>query len=157
MLEFNKMPLLPGQKQGRDVNPVDVNNLNAIGVQGGAFQLHKGDVIEFPAGEPLVVSQKVRNAPDSPLAYYVGCIRNGKESWLSISSLTRRNYQGLPIGKFQEAMCEKPSFKEVYEELAGKKIKAGEPKEVIFAVFDRTTGERTDKTVPRYIPEIEWA
>ena len=157
MLEFNKMPLLPGQKQGRDVNPVDVNTLNEIGIQGGAFALHKGDVIEFPEGQPLVVSQKVRNTPDSPLAYYVGCIRNGKESWLAISSLTRRDYQGVPVGDFQVKMCEKPSFKEVYEELAGKKIKAGEPKEVKFAVFDNKTGERTDKVQSRYLPEITWA
>lgn len=157
MLEIKDMPLLPGQNQGREVTPVAVADLKGVGVQGGAFALHKGDVIEFPEGDPLVVSQKVRNTPDSPLAYYVGCIRNGKKSWLATGVLTRLDYRGQAIGPFQEEMRQKPSFKEVYEALAGKKIKGGELKEIQVAVFDRQTGERTDKTQSRFIPEIEWA
>jgi hypothetical protein len=148
------MPLLPGQNAGREVNPVDVNKLNEIGIQVGAFALHKDDVIKFPEGQPLVVSQKVRNEANSPLAYYVGVERNGKPSWLGIGILTRRDHTGTPIGDFQKKMCEKASFKEIYEELAGKAIKGGELKEVKMAVF--RDGQRTDDVRSTYVPEIIW-
>ena len=154
MLELKNMPLLPGQNAGREVNPVDVNKLNEIGIQVGAFALHKGDIIKFPEGQPLVVSQKVRNEANSPLAYYVGVERNGKPSWLGIGVLTRRDHTGTPIGEFQKKMSEKASFKEIYEELAGKSIKGGELKEVKMAVF--RDGQRTDDVRTTYVPEITW-
>lgn len=152
MLEIKDMPLLPGQNSGREVKIVDIAKLNEVGVNGSAFALHKDDVIAFPAGEPLVISQKVRNEANSPLAYYVGCIRNGKNSWLSTGILTRRDYTGAPIGEFQKKMCEKPSFKEIYEYLAGKTIKGGELKAVKFYRF--VNNQRTDETREQYVPEI---
>ena len=155
MLELNQMPLLPGQAQNRTVTQVDGNELNKIGINGGAFAVHKGDVIQFPDEDPLVVSQKVNDSANSPLAYYVGVIRNGEKSWLPIGTLTRRDAKGLPLGKFQEEMLTKPSFKEMWNALKGKTIKGGEPKEYEFAVFEN--GIRTDKTRTRSISVIEYA
>lgn len=156
MLELKAMPLLPGQNNGRSISQVPVENLKSIGVTGSAFSVHTGDVIQFPEGDPLVVSQKINaNDPQSNLAYYVGCIRNGKNSWLAVGQLTRRDATGAYVGKFQEEMGKYPSFQDVYAALAGKSIKGGEMVEKEFAVFDN--GVRTDRTQKRMICEIEWA
>lgn len=155
MLELSSMPLLPGQNQGRTVTPVAADKLNEVGVNGSAFSIHKGDKITFPNEEPLVVSQKISNDANANSAYYVGVERNGTKSWLSVGILTRRDSDGKPLGKFQEEMLAKPSFKEIYDSLKGKTIVGGELKTHTFAVFDN--GVRTDKTRERQIPEINYA
>ena len=95
MFELSQMPILPGANQeGRAPQPVSVEKLNTVGVSNTAFSLHEGDVIKFPEGTPLVVSQKIRNSADSPVAYYVAVERNGKPSWLGIGILTRRDAEG---------------------------------------------------------------
>ena len=141
MFTLDQMPLLPGQ-QSRPVNAVDADNLKAIGVQGGAFALHEGDVIKFPDGNPLVVSQKIREAADSPLAYYVAVERNGKPSWLSISTLTRRDGHNEPLDDVRKELSYLPSFAEVYNAIRGKSIKCTKMKTVDLAVFEN--GQRVD-------------
>ena len=155
MYELSNMPMLPGAAQGRAPKPVDAAKLNEVGVNGAAFSIHKGDTIEFPNEDPLVVEQKISNDANSATAYYVAVNRNGKPSWLGIGILTRRDADGKPLGKFQEDMLTYPSFKEIYEALRGKKIKGGELKNHDFAVFEN--GQRTDKRRTRQIPEIEYA
>lgn len=155
MFEVSNMPLLPGEAQGRIRTQVDASKLNEIGVNGGAFAIHKGDIIEFPDESPLVVSQHISDDPKSNVAYYVAVNRNGKPSWLGIGILTRRDSNGKPLGKFQEEMLTKASFKDIYDSLRGKKIKGGELKEHTFAVFENNT--RTDRVNTRSIPEIEYA
>ena len=137
------------------VRPVDAEALKTLGVNGGAFTLHKGDVIEFEGEAPQVFSQPVNTSDNSPLAYYVACTRNGKPSLLSIGILTRIDAKGQPLGEFQAKMREKANFAEVYEALKHKKIKGGELKSHEFAVFEN--GVRTDRVQTRMIPEIEWA
>jgi hypothetical protein len=154
MLDIAKMPALPGQFNGRPVETVAAEALASVGVNGAAFALHTGDIIEFPA-EPLVIKQRINSTPNSPEAYYVAVVRNGQNSWLSVSSLTRRDAKGQPLGKFQEDMLKYPSFKEIYEALAGKKIRGGAMKEHEFAVFEN--GQRTEKTRTRSVTEIEYA
>ena len=155
MLELSSMPLLPGAAQGRTPVQVDSAKLNEIGVNGSAFTIHKGDVIEFPDDAPLVVSQKINDSANSPVAYYVAVKRNGENSWLGIGILTRRDANGKPLGKFQDEMLSKPSFKEIYDSLRGKKIKGGDLKDHEFAVFEN--GQRVEgKTRTRQIPEIEY-
>lgn len=152
MYEVKDMPLLPGQNAGRTVNTVSVDKLAEIGVNGSAFAIHKDDVITFPNNDPLVVSQKISADENANLAYYVGVERNKKPSWLGIGILTRRDASGKPIGAFQEEMCQKASFKDIYESLKGKTIKGGELKSYTSAVFEN--GVRTDKTRERVSPEI---
>lgn len=155
MLEINSMPLLPGAMvPGRAPQVVSPDDLRGVGISGGAFALHKGDKIQFPDEEPLVVSQKINSSENSPVAYYVAVIRNGEKSWLGIGNLTRRDANGLPLGKFQEEMLTKPSFKEIYDSLRGKTIVCGEMKSHQFAVFEN--GQRTEKTVSRSYPEISY-
>lgn len=155
MFELSNMPILPGANQeGRAPKQVAVENLNTVGVSNSAFSLHEGDVIKFPEGSPLVVEQKIRNSADSPKAYYVAVERNGKPSWLGIGILTRRDANGNPLGPFQAKMINKPSFKEIYEDLAGKTIKGGASKPHKFAVFAQD-GTRTEETRERLIPSIE--
>ena len=155
MFELSQMPILPGANQeGRAPQLVSVEKLNTVGVSNTAFALHEGDVIKFPEGNPLVVAQKIRNSTDSPVAYYVAVERNGKPSWLGIGILTRRDANGQPLGKFQAKMINKPSFKEIYEELAGKTIKGGSSVAHKFAVFAQD-GTRTEETRERMIPTIE--
>ena len=154
MLELNAMPLLPGQNAGRPVAKITSDKLAEVGVNGSAFAIHKDDVIKFPEGEPLVVSQPISADANANKAYYVGVERNGKNSWLGIGILTRRDVNGTPIGAFQEEMCQKASFKDIYDTLAGKSIKGGELKTHSFAVFEN--GVRTDKTRERSYPEISY-
>lgn len=152
MLEISSMPLLPGQNDGRAVVKVNSTDLKNVGINAGAFAVHTDDVIEFPEGEPLVVSQPISKAENANKAYYVGVIRNGKNSWLPVGALTRRDASGNPLGSFQEEMLRYPSFEEIYAALAGKKIKGGRMIEHEFAVFEN--GERTDKTRVRSVCEI---
>ena len=155
MFELSQMPILPGANQeGRAPKQVPADSLNTVGVSNTAFALYEGDVIKFPEGSPLVVAQKIRNSADSPIAYYVAVERNGKPSWLGIGILTRRDANGQPLGKFQAKMINKPSFKEIYEELAGKTIKGGSSVAHKFSVFSQD-GTRTDETRERLIPTIE--
>lgn len=156
MLELGKnMPLLPGQNAGRAVTRVESDKLAEVGVNGSAFAIHKDDHIVFPDQEPLVVSQPISNDVNANKAYYVGVERNGKPSWLGIGILTRRDSNGQPIGKFQEKMCEKASFKDIYDSLKGKTLVGGELKSYTSAVFEN--GVRTDKTRERLSPEITCA
>lgn len=154
MIEISSMPLLPGATSGRTVATVDASKLNEIGVNGGAFAIHSGDTIKFYDDEPLVVCQPINTSADSPKAYYVAVERNGEKSWLGIGILTRRDGHAVPLGKFQEEMLTKPSFKEVYGALRGKTIKGGALKQHEFSVFEN--GKRVEgKYNVRSVPEIE--
>lgn len=155
MFTLNQMPLLPGQ-QNRPVAQVAADNLKSIGVSGGAFALHVGDIIKFPDEEPLVVSQKIRETEDSPVAYYVAVERNGKPSWLSVSTLTRRDGHNEPIDAIRKELSYLPSFAEVYNSLRGKSIKCTEMKTVDLAVFEN--GQRVDgKFQQRPMGVVEYA
>lgn len=159
MFNLDSMPLLPGQTSGREVKTVNPEDLKGIGIQGGAFALHVNDVVEFEnTDKPLVISQPVRNTPNSPLAYYVACTRNGKPSWLGIGIFTRRDANGKAIGEFQANALNYPSFQEVYNSmLAGKKITAKETATYQAAKFD-TAGNRVEgETVSRTTPVIVYA
>lgn len=159
MFDIKSMPLLPGQNDGREVKTVNPENLNGIGIQGGAFALHVNDVIEFEdTDKPLVVSQPVRKTPNSPVAYYVGCTRNGKPSWLGIGIFTRRDAEGKAIGEFQSQALNCPSFKEVYATmLAGKKITAKETATYKAAKFDDAGNRVEGETISRNAPVIVYA
>lgn len=154
MFEIQNMPLLPGQNQGRVVNEVPAEDLAGIGVSRNAFGMNKGDVITFDNDEkPLVVSQKIRDDANSPLAYYVAVTRNGKPSWLSTSVFNRRDHEGKPVTKFQEKMLELGAFNEWYAYLKGKTLVGGKVVTYQSAVFDGDV--RTDKLRTQRIPEIE--
>ena len=91
------MPILPGANQeGRAPQPVSVEKLNTVGVSNTAFALHEGDVIKFPEGTPLVVSQKIRNSADSPVAYYVAVERNGNNAVCSRVVRNRKSISHQP-------------------------------------------------------------
>lgn len=155
MFTLENMPLLPGQQQ-RPISEVSAGNLKTIGVQGGAFALHQGDVIKFPDEEPLVVSQKIRDEANSPLAYYVAVDRNGKPSWLAIGALTRRDAHNEPLDEVRKELSYLPSFAEVYNTLRGKSIKCTKMKTVDFAVFEN--GQRVDgKFQQRSVGIVEYA
>lgn len=121
---------------------VNADALKSIGVQGGAFAIHPDDVIEFPNEEPLVVSQKINKEANSPVAYYVAVTRNGKPSWLSISTLTRRDVNGDPLDDVRKELSYLPSFAEVYNSLKGKKIKCTGMKTFDFPHFEN--GKRVE-------------
>lgn len=155
---LNDMPLLPGQNSGRAVSEVPSDALKTIGISGSAFAMHVGDKIAFEETDsPLVISQPVRaNDPDSPLAYYVACERNGKPSWLGISNFTRRDAEGQPIGEFQKNALREASFAAIYDNmLSGKAITATET--VVYKAADwDTAGNRLNTTHDITAPVIKY-
>ena len=153
------MPLLPGQKVGENFKVVSAEKLAEVGQNRGAFSLHEGDKIEFPDQDPLVAMTLVRPAlgDASPKAYYVAVVRNGKNSWLPTGILTRRDVENRPLGKIQEEMLTKPSFKEVYEALRGKTVVAGKSKTFKFAHFDGNGNRVEGQYDERSIPVLEYA
>ena len=156
MFEIKNMPLLPGQNQGRVVTEVPADELAGVGVSRNAFGMNKGDVITFDDDEkPLVVSQKIRDDANSPLAYYVAVTRNGKPSWLSTSVFNRRDHEGKPVSKFQEDMIALGAFNEWYAAVRGKTIVGGNMLTYQAAVFDGDV--RTDRLRTQRIPEITYA
>lgn len=146
MFEMSQMPLLPGQNE-RGTERVNADALKSIGVQGGAFAIHQNDIIEFPNEEPLVVSQKINKEANSPVAYYVAVTRNGKPSWLSISTLTRRDVNGNPLDEIRKELSYLPSFADVYDALKGKKVKCTEMKTFDFPHFEN--GKRIEGAVDK--------
>jgi len=159
-MKFNltDMPLLPGQNNGRDVTTVSADALKSIGISGSAFAMHVGDTIAFEeTNEPLVISQAVRaNDPQSPVAYYVACERNGKPSWIGISNFTRRDAVGQPIGEFQKNALKEASFAAIYDNLlSGKSITASETVTYKAADWD-TAGNRLETTHDVTAPVIKY-
>ena len=153
MLEVNSFPLLGGSKE-RPATIISAEQLKEVGANNGAFALHEGDVIEFFNDEPMVVSQKIRNTANSPVAYYVGVRRNGKNSWLPVGWFTRRDAKGEPIGKFQEINMKCANFGEIYDLWRGKTIKGGPKKVHQMAKFNQQTGERIEgETRPQTFSE----
>ena len=158
MISKDNLPILPGHANGRPATPVtDANELKGVGVSNTAFQIHVGDKITFDAGEPYVVKQAIRaNDPSAPNAYYVACMRNGKESWAGIGLFTRRDADNKPIGEFQAQAVNEPNFLAVYDKyLAGKTITCDQLIEVKTPVFEN--GQRTEKTTTRMMPNIKYA
>ena len=152
-------PPLPGATTGRPMTEVtSAEDLKAVGVSGTAFAIHQGDKISFEATEtPTVVKQPVRaNDASSPVAYYVGCIRNDKPSWVGIGIFTRRDTDNQPIGELQAKAVNEPDFLSVYANLlAGKTITCDKLIEVKTPVFENNA--RTDKTQVRMMPNIIYA
>lgn len=152
-------PLLPGATNGRPVTEVtDADDLKAVGVSNTAFAIHVGDKITFEKTEnPLIVKQPVRaNDATSPIAYYVGCQRNDKPSWVGIGIFTRRDASNQPIGELQAKAVNEPNFLSVYANLlAGKAITCDKLIEVKTPVFK--DGQRTEDTQTRMMPNILYA
>jgi len=157
MFTINDMPLLPGQNNGREIQTVTAEQLKEIGVSGSAFAMHVGDKLEFDStNTPLVVSQPVRKDSQN-LAYYVACKRNGNNSWIPVSTFTRRDANGQPIGEFQKQALNEPSFAEVYAKmLSGKTITAETTTQYQAPKFD-TAGNRLEETVTRIAPVLKYA
>ena len=159
MFNLDAMPILPGQTSGREVKTVNPEDLKSIGIQSGAFAMHINDVVEFEnTDKPLVISQPVRNTPNSPLAYYVACTRNGKPSWLGIGILTRRDVEGKPIGEFQANALNYPSFLDLYSSmLSGKKITAKDTVTYRAVKYDAAGNRVEGETIFRTAPVIVYA
>ncbi len=154
MLEVSNFPILAGSNE-RPVTTIAADKLKEVGANNGAFALHTDDVVEFFDDEPMVISQKIRNTANSPVAYYVGVKRNGKPSWLPVGWFTRRDAKGDPIGKFQEINMKCPNFGEVYAIWRGKTIKGGPMKVHQMAKFDQQTGQRIEgETRPQSFSEV---
>lgn len=150
------MPLLPGEANGRAKEEVNVNDIQSVGVSVSAFSLTKGDKVQFEDTDtPLVVKQKIRKEDNSPVAHYVAVIKNDQKTWLNISSLTRRDAEGQPIGEFRKKAIGYPNFITMYNsllkgktfELKGDDIKYSAPQ------FD-AAGNRTEGTTTKYIYDL---
>lgn len=155
MLELNDMPMLPGEatRQKTVINP---ENLKDVGVSSSAFTIHKGEIVLFENENPLVVSQPVRSTPDSPIAYYVAVRKyknaddkTGKPSWISVSSLTRRDAHNNYLDDVRKDLSTYPNFAEVYNAVKGKKIRGVEDKVFDFTVFkdNQPTAETQQRTM----------
>ena len=154
MLELNQLPILSGSKE-RPMVEVSAEELKNVGVNNGAFALYTDDVVEFKDDKPLVVAQKVRNTADSPVAYYVGCYRNGKPSLLSVSWFTRRDANGDPLGEFQSKNLRCANFVEIYDLWKGKTIKGGQMRSHQMPKFDPTSGQRIEgQTVEKRFADV---
>ena len=160
MLELNDMPMLPGEatRQKTVINP---ENLKDVGISSSAFTIHKGEIVLFENENALVVSQPVRNTPDSPLAYYVAVRKyknaddkTGKPSWISVSSLTRRDAHNQYLDDIRKDLATYPNFAEVYNAIKGKKIRGVEDKVFYFTVFK--DGQPTAETQQRTMTTLEY-
>lgn len=151
MLDAKNMPMIPGENQeGRKAYPVKDADLKEVGVRNGAFALHTGDKITFEE-KPLLYAQDIPGSNSK--AYWIGCHRNGKPSWIGLGFLTRRDFNNKPLGKVQELMNNQPNFVEMYDNvLKGHTIKGGEAKNYELADFDET-GHRKD--TPRTVTLVE--
>jgi len=150
MLELKDMPLIPGQNQAdRAVKEVKDVDLKSVGVRNGAFSLHTGDEITFEE-KPLLVEQALPGSESK--AYWIGCKRNGKPSWIGLGFLTRRDFNNKPLSRVQELMNAQPNFAEMYENvLKGHTIKGGQSKE--YQLADFADGKRLD--TPRTVTLVE--
>ena len=156
MFSASDYPHLPGENQGRPVQVVTADKLSEISGNFAAFAIHEGDVIEFDDVDvPHVVSQPVRETPNSPVAYYLGVTRNGKASYIGVGTLTKRDAEGSPLDDFRREMLKQPSFKEIWSELRGKKIRGSRMRTYKFPVFK--DGQRTEETQERQMCEITYA
>lgn len=160
MLELNDMPMLPGEAT-RQKTVITPESLKDVGVSSSAFSIHKGEVVLFENENPLVVSQPVRNTPDSPLAYYVAVRKyknaedkTGKPSWISVSSLTRRDAHNQYLDDVRKDLATYPNFAEVYNAIKGKKIRGAKDEVFDFAVFK--DGQPTAETQQRTMTTLEY-
>lgn len=158
MLTINDLPVIPGQNT-RPVTAVSAEQLKEVGQNNGIFAIRKDDKLTFDATDsPVVYSQPVReNDANSPKAYYVGCTRNGKPSWVGIGIFTRRDAHGQPLGKIQEDALRNANFAEVYKNvLSGKTIVCDSLVEKEMAAFDRTTGQRLAENRKSMVPHLKY-
>lgn len=149
------MPALPGS------SIVAAETLKEIGANTMAFAIHEGDVIAFDvvdeSGKPVVYSRAIRNNdPNSPKAYYVAVTRNGRESWITISGLTRRNFDNAYTCPLCEELSKSASFLEMFEtQLKDKSIKCTSIEKQNFPQFNN--GVRLETPVERNTPILAWA
>lgn len=117
------MPALAGSLQ-----VTDAETIKNLGANTSAYSLREGDKVVFDIadenGNPVIYSRKVRAKDEkSPLAYYIAITKNGKESWLAISNLTRRNGHREYTCPLCEELAQEPSFVEMFKnKLAEKTI-----------------------------------
>ena len=100
-------------------------------------------------------------SPDSPLAYYVAVRKyknaddkTGKPSWISVSSLTRRDAHNNYLDDVRKDLATYPNFAEVYNAVKGKKIRGVEDKVFDFTVFK--DGQPTSETQQRTMTTLEY-
>lgn len=136
MFKVMELPLLPGMGRGKLPDEVTNFEINPQELQkGGSFSIFPGDIIQVPDASPFVVSMSHASENGVYKTYFLHIIRNGKNSWLNLSFLTRCDYQGKPIGKIQKMMLDCKSLKEMLEILRGKIIAGGPYKEYSLATY----------------------
>lgn len=150
-------PLLPGEASGKRAAEVvtDINGLNEIGKSAGQFSMHVGETISFDddcvnsEGRPHCKKQAV--GTEGNFAYYIACKRNGKPSWLSVSSLRRRDKDRNFICPWMEnfnKVFQSSDFVNTYNELLkGKSIKGEAVKPTTVYKFGSETETETQNYV----------
>lgn len=158
MINFNDLPMIPGQNT-RPVTQISADQLKEVGVNNSLYAIRKGDKLVFDATDaPVVVAQAVReNDANSPKAYYVGCTRNNKPSWVGIGIFTRRDAHAQPLGEIQSKALGYANFADVYTNLlSGKTIVCDDIVEKEMAAFDRTTGQRLAENRKTMVPHLKY-
>ena len=80
--------------------------------------------------------------------------KTGKPSWISVSSLTRRDAHNQYLDDVRKDLATYPNFAEVYNAVKGKKIRGVEDKVFDFTVFK--DGQPTADTIKRPMTTLEY-
>lgn len=137
---FNDLPSLPNADR-RPVSVVPKDKIKDTGVTFATFGIQKGDVIEFPAFEDVIVVEQPIREGSNRMQYLASVMRNGKLSYLALGSLTRQDVNREYTCEFTKLMAELGDNARKLQYLAGKKITCNDTKSIKVQAFDRSTGE----------------
>lgn len=140
---YNDLPSLPGADR-RPVNVVDRSKFKDTGVTFTTFGINKGDVIEFPAYEDVIMVEQPIREGSNRMQYLASVLRNGKLSYIAMGSLARQDVNREYTCEFTKLMGELGDNDRRLQYLAGKKITCNDTKTIKIQAFDRTTGEPLD-------------
>lgn len=148
------VPVIP-VRGNQKVEMVAVNALANTGQGLVTFGLNVGETFEFPDSEAdaQVAARTIREGA-TPEMLVLG-LKNGKEAWLSIGNLRRRDHKMRPVHPVAEALNDAENDYARLQACFGKKITAMETVTFEEAIFEN--GTRTDGTRPRTVAKLVFA
>lgn len=148
------VPVIP-VRGSQKVEMVAVSDLAKTGQGLVTFGLNVGDTFEFPDSEEdaQIAARTIRDGA-TPEMLVLG-LKNGKEAWLSIGNLRRRDHKMVPVHPVAEALKDAENDQARLAMCYGKKITAQESVTFEEAIFENNV--RTDGTRPRTVAKLIFA
>lgn len=143
------------------VTPDKIKEMN---INVSAYSMRPGDKVTFDIvdekGQPVVYSRPLNPTlgDKSPIVNYLAVTRQGIQSWLSIGTLTRRDFNRQATCKVVEDCLKAASFLDMFHNLLeGNTITCTKMEKKQFQKFDAATRARLEgEYEERETPIIEW-